>query len=305
MLLTVVDKAPIAAETVRITFAAADGGALPAFSPGAHLELSWDGLTRQYSLTSSPGDLSRYEICVLRTDPSRGGSVHLHDRLRIGDRLAGVGPFNAFPLRREARHSVFIAGGIGITPFLPMMEALHESSRSFELHYAVRTPDRFLPVPDYPERTKRYVTGGDAHRLDIQGILSPLLTDVDLYVCGPRGMIEAVRATATARGWPDHLVHVESFGAGLSATDAPLTVHLALSGTSLEVAPGTTILDALLTHGVWAPYECRRGECASCVTEVLSGEPDHRDLCLTDEQRRHSMCPCISWAQSPEIVLNL
>ncbi len=303
--LTVLDRSPVAADTLRIALAPPDGGALPAFAPGAHLQLSFAGLIRRYSLTSSPHDPSRYEICVLRTEPSRGGSAYLHDRLRVGDRLHGAGPFNAFPLRLEARHSVFLAGGIGVTPFFSMMEVLSRASRSFELHYAARRADRFLPVPDYSGQTRCHVGTGRQRGLDIRAILDPLPTDVDLYVCGPRGLIAAVRAMAAARGWPDERVHFESFGAGFELTDAPLRVRLALSGSILEVAPGTSILDALLANGVWAPYECRRGECASCTTEVLSGEPEHRDLCLTDEQRRHAMCTCVSWARTSEIVLNL
>lgn len=303
--LIAIDKTPVAAGTIRISLVAPDAAALPAFKPGAHIELSFAGLTRHYSLTSSPHDLSRYEICVLRTKPGRGGSAWLHDRLRIGDRLHGAGPFNAFPLRLEARHTVFIAGGIGITPFFSMMEALERSSQPFDLHYAARRADRFLPVPDHSGRTWRYAGTGGRQGMDIRAILDPLPTDVDLYVCGPRGLIEAVRAEAAARGWPKARVHFESFGAGLKPTDGPVEVRLALSGLSIEVSPGTTILDALLANGVWAPHECRRGECASCMTEVLSGEPDHRDLCLTEEQRRNAMCTCVSWGRTSEIVLNL
>mgnify|MGYP005847926609 CR=1 FL=1 len=306
MELTVLNKTPVAADTVRITLATPDGKALPAFKPGAHIEVSFAGFSRRYSLTSSPYDLSHYEICVLRTNPSRGGSVYLHERVQIGDILQVAGPFNAFPLNLDTRHTVFIAGGIGITPFFSMMEAFERSAQPFDLHYAVRDPHRFLPVPEYSSgRTWRYADAEGKRTMDIDAILDLLPADVDLYVCGPRRLIEAVRAKAMARGWPDKRVHFESFGASLDPTDAPVTVHLALSGLSVEVLPGTTILEALLTNDIWAPYECLRGECASCMTEVLSGEPDHRDLCLTEEQRRHNMCTCISWARSSDIVLNL
>ncbi|MCM2257583.1 MAG: PDR/VanB family oxidoreductase [Vicinamibacteria bacterium] len=305
MELIVVARALAAADTVRLTLAASDGGALPAFEPGAHLELSFAGFERRYSLTSSSRDLGRYEICVLRATPGRGGSAHLHDQLRVGDRLSGNGPFNAFPLRREARHSVFIAGGIGITPFFSMMEELERLSRPFELHYAARSPAHFLPVPDRGGRTSRYPGGVGTNRMDVGALLEPLSPDADVYVCGPQRLIEAVRAEAAAREWPARRVHFESFGARRDPADAPLAVHLAVSGTRLEVQPGTSLLDALLAAGVWAPYECRRGECASCVTEVLAGEPEHRDLCLTEEQRRHAMCTCVSWARTRELVLNL
>ena len=305
MNLTVIEKSIIAADTVRITLSMTDGSASPAFKPGAHIELSFAGLTRHYSLTSSPQELSRYEICVLRTKPGRGGSAYLHDQLNVGDRLHVGGPFNAFPLLLEASHTVFIAGGIGITPFFSMMAALQAASRPFELHYTARTTDSFLPVPEYSGRSRRYCDIDGKPSIDIDAILDPLSRDTDLYVCGPRGLIEAVRAKAAARGWPARHVHFESFGAAPKATDAPVTVRLALSGLNIEVPPGTSILDALLENGVWAPYECRRGECASCVTEVISGEPDHRDLCLSEQQRRSTMCTCVSWARGSEIVLNL
>lgn len=305
MNLTVIEKAVVAADTVRIAFAMPDGSELPAFKPGAHVELSFAGFTRHYSLTSSPQDLRRYEICVLRTKPGRGGSAYLHDRLNVGDALKVGGPFNAFPLQLASSHAAFIAGGIGITPFFSMMDALERSSRSFELHYTARSVENFLAVPDYSGRSRRYCDIDGKPSIDIDAILDSLSKETDLYVCGPRGLIEAVRAKAAARGWPDKQVHFESFGAAPKATDAPVTVRLALSGMNIEVSPGTSILDALLENGVWAPYECRRGECASCVTEVVSGEPDHRDVCLTDEQRRSTMCTCVSWARGPEIVLNL
>lgn len=305
MELIVLEKAEVAVEIARITFGAVDGGTLPVFEPGAHLQLSFAGFTRRYSLTSSARDVGRYEICVLRAAPSRGGSAYLHDRLQVGDRLEADGPFNAFPVRISASHSVFLAGGIGITPFFSMMEALDHAGRSFELHYAARSADRFVPVPKYSRRPRFSVGANGRRGLDIPAILAPLSTEADLYVCGPRGLIAAVRTEAAARGWPNERVHFESFGAGLEPTDSPVRVRLALSGSTFDVAPGTTLLDALLAHGVWAPYECRRGECGSCVTGLLGGEPDHRDVCLTEEQRRHAICTCVSWARSAELVLEL
>lgn len=303
--LIVTDKTLVAADTLRITLTAADGAALPSFKPGAHIELTFAGLTRRYSLTSEPDDPSQYQICVLRTEPSRGGSAWLHDWLAVGDRLGVSGPYNAFPLRLEARHSVFIAGGIGITPFLSMMAALARSASGFELHYAARSADRFLHLPEYPAAIHRYTDHDGRPGLDIAAILAQAPTDADLYICGPHGLIEAVRASAAARGWPAERIHFESFGASLKPSDQPIRVHLALSGMTLDVEPGTSILDALLANDVWAPHECRRGECASCMTEVVSGEPDHRDVCLTQAQRSNSLCTCVSWARSSELVLNL
>jgi len=305
MELTVVDKTAVAAGTVRIAFAHPAGEVLPPFAPGAHLELHFAGLVRRYSLVSSPGALQRYAICVLRTDPSRGGSAYLHEKLAVGDRVAVEGPFNAFPLDTAAEHSVFIAGGIGITPFVTMTEALAAAGRTFELHYAARSPDRFVPLPELPGRVRHYVDEGGRPGLDGDAVLDAAPDGAPVYVCGPRPLIEAVRAAAARRGWPDERVRFESFGAAAKPGDGPVEVHLAMSGMTLTVEPGQTILEALLQNGVWAPHECRRGECASCATEVLDGEVDHRDLCLSEDQRAVLMCTCISWARSPRLTLNL
>jgi vanillate O-demethylase ferredoxin subunit len=305
MKLTVTQKTPVATDTMRIRLAAQNGEALPVFKPGAHIELSFEGMTRRYSLTSSPQELEFYEISVLRTSPSRGGSHYLHDSLQVGAELDSSGPINAFPLNLDAKHSVFIAGGIGITPIITMMEALRGAGQSFELHYAAQKRDRFLPIPLYTAHVEFYTDKDGRPSLDVDALLDDTEADTDLYVCGPRPLIEAVRIAAGARGWPDARVHFESFGAIVKPSDAPITVHLAQSGLTIDIEPGTAILDALLENGVWAAYECKRGECASCITEVLSGEIEHRDVCLSEEQRRSVMCTCVSWARSSEIELNL
>lgn len=305
MKLVVAAREQVAEDTIRVRLAGGGGAPLPAFEPGAHIEVTVGGLLRRYSLTSSPHRLDRYEICVLHTRPSRGGSAYVHERLQVGDHVDLAGPFNAFRLVVAAAHSVFIAGGIGVTPFLSMMEALRRAGRPFELHYAARSRDRLLPLPRFAEPAARYVDEGGSPGLDVQRLLRGLSPGSDIYVCGPRPLIEAVRTTAAGLGWPPSAVHFESFGAGPQPGDRPVAVRLARSGATIEVRPGMSILDGLLANGVWAAYECRRGECASCVTEVLDGEVDHRDVCLTPEQRRHALCTCVSWARSRELTLDL
>jgi len=298
-------KQPIADQTVSITLKPVDGSKLPPFEPGAHIELGFAGMQRRYSLVSDPQDLSHYRICVLRTQPSRGGSAWLHDVLARGDELELQGPFNAFPLREDLDHVVFIAGGIGITPFIPMMQRLDRIGLDWTLHYAARRPQRFVPLNGGHGERHFYSDAGGGARLVVADVIDASPTDAHVYVCGPRSLIEATRSHALESGWAAARIHFESFGAQRQPGDRAVRVHLALSDMTLEVEPGTTLLDALLAHGVWAPYECRRGECASCVTEILSGEVDHRDLCLTAEQRRNHLCTCISWPTSDEITLNL
>lgn len=305
MNLEVIDKTPIAAGTIRVRLAAPDGSALPAFRPGAHVALTFAGITRRYSLTGAPDRCSFYEVCVLRTRPSRGGSAYLHESLALGDTVTADGPFNEFGLDPHAPGALFIAGGIGVTPFVPMIETLSPTGADYELHYAAATSEHYLPTPAAEDRQWRY-TGRDGKRpLAVDAVLARAAPETPIYVCGPGSLIAAVRERAPWHGWPSDRVRFESFGPTLRENDHPVTVHLAMTGGSLEVEPGTPILDALLDHGVWAPFECRRGECASCMTEVLAGEPDHRDVCLSPAHRSDHMCTCISWAHSRELTLNL
>lgn len=305
MQLRVVQKDVIATDTVRIRLASDNRGALPPFRPGAHIELALPGHSRRYSLTSSPGESGFYEICVLRAHPSRGGSSFIHDTLAVGDDVEVGGPFSAFSVAAEAKHSVFIAGGIGITPFLTMIEEVAARGESFELHYSARDATRFLPTPIADGRITRYTDGPSGPTLNLQSLLASARKDSHIYVCGPQPMIEAVREVARIAGWPAQRVHFESFGASPKATDKPISLHLQRSGLTLSVQPGTSILDALLENGVWATYECRRGECGSCLTNVIAGEPSHRDVCLTEAQRSAGMCTCVSWAKTQDLVLDL
>ncbi len=304
MKLVVIAKDLVAEQTMRIRFAAADQSSLPGFAPGAHVELTFAGMMRRYSLTSDARNLAHYEICALRADPGRGGSAYLHDSLMVGGEIEVSPPVNAFPLNIGASHSVFIAGGIGITPFLTMMTALQGAERSFELHYVARSAGRFLRLSQYAWQTTHY-TKKSGTSLDVGRMLTNLNGDTELYVCGPRSMIEAVRLNAMDKGWPQSRIHFESFGAPAKPGDGPVRLHLAQSRATIYVEPGTTILDALLAHGVWAGFECRRGECGSCTVDVISGDPDHRDVCLTSAQRQGAMCPCVSWSRSAELTLNL
>lgn len=305
MRLVLTARETVATDTVRLAFADPSSVDLPPFAPGAHVELSFGDMVRRYSLISSPENLGSYVVCVLRTDPGAGGSAWLHDRLALGDTVEVSTPRDAFPLIRDASRSVFIAGGIGITPFLTMMAKLQADGADWELHYAARDEARMLSVSLPQGRISRYLDAEGRPGLDVAALLDGLDRAAHLYVCGPRPLIEAVRTGAAARGWPKDAIHFESFGPSPKPGDKPIRIRLAQSDVDLVVEPGTTILDALLANGVWAPFECRRGECGSCHTPVVSGEPDHRDVSLTPEQRRAGLCTCVSWAVTPDLVLDL
>lgn len=177
----------------------------------------------------------------------------------------------------------------------------------YELHYATRTIADRLPTTGLgTSHVFTYISrerDAGARRLDIPALLQRARRDAHFYVCGPPRLIDAVRTVAKDLGWPAAAVHAESFGASVAPGDRPIAVHLDVSEVTLQVAPGTSILQAMLDRGVWASYGCQRGACGSCYVEVTDGVVDHRDVCLTAAQRHAGMCPCVSWPVSDELTL--
>lgn len=290
-------------------------GELPAFTPGAHLRVQIalaDGSVarREYSLVNDPSERTRYEVAVLRARGGRGGSAAMH-ALRVGDVLDVSAPVNAFPLVADAREHLLIAGGIGITPVLCMARALAAAGASMSLHYSARTRDNMAYRDEAAALpgSQLYCDEGDPTRgLPLRDLLSKPRAGRHLYVCGPKTLIAAVLEQAAAFDWPAAQVHQESFdGAVALSSDRPIRLHLKSSGRSIDVAADETILEALLREGLDPLFDCRRGECGMCVTDVLGGTPDHRDHVLT--QREHEggrvICTCVSRALSPELVLDL
>lgn len=291
------------------------GAELPPFEAGAHLPVTVelpDGKValRHYSLLGDPRDRSRYRIAVLLEAEGRGGSRFMHECIEPRAALQVAPPENGFPLRLDAEHSILIAGGIGITPLLSMVETLRQQGRSYELHYAARTPDRMafrqeIEALAGPKAHFYYTHVAKPRALNLEGLVASPRPGVRLYVCGPPGLIHLVTTLATKAAWPRDRIHFESFGPKQLPGDRTITVHLERSALVVEVAPGETILDALLEAGVWAPYDCRRGECASCMTRVIAGVPDHRDVCLSPGLREQYLCTCVSRAQSGHLTLDL
>ena len=288
------------------------GAALPAFTAGAHVHvnvLTSDGKadTRQYSLLSDPADRSRYEIAVLHETGGRGGSEHMHTKLAEGALVEVSEPHNEFHLSPDGEHMILIAGGIGITPILSMIHALNAAGRSYELHYASRTPKHMAYQAAIEEaagdKAKFYFTS-TATRMDIPKLLADPKPATHIYFCGPNRLIDQVKGTAEAQGWKPEQVHFESFGARWETGDQPVEVTLSMSGLTFMVQPGQTILEAIEASGAWSPWECRRGECGTCATAYTSGEPVHRDSCLTPADQKHTICTCVSWAKG-KLVLDL
>lgn len=292
------------------------GRALPSFSAGSHIDVHLpNGLTRQYSLCNAPAQGQRYLIGVLRDPSSRGGSIAMHDTLQEGDVLEISAPKNHFPLAHHARRSLLLAGGIGVTPILCMAERLAITGEDFEMHYCTRSRERTafyqrIAEGSFAERVKFHFDDGSAQqKLDIAAQFSGPHEGTHIYVCGPKGFMDAVLGVARAKGWPESKLHYEFFAAEVGNDDADqaFEVQLSSSGRVVAVPKGVTIVHALAAAGVEVQTSCEQGVCGTCLTRVLNGVPDHRDMYLTpDEQAANDQfLPCCSRSKSPRLVLDL
>ncbi|MFE2377089.1 PDR/VanB family oxidoreductase [Streptomyces sp. NPDC059398] len=290
---------------------AAPAGSLPAGTPGAHIDLELpSGRVRQYSLYSGSGVPGTWRIAVLREDAGRGGSAELHDEVAVGTRLRAVGPRNRFPLHPSGAY-LFIAGGIGITPLLPMVEQAEQRGAQWQLVYGGRSRESmaFLPrLARYGEKVR--VVPQDTEGLPrIDTLLSGLPDGALVYCCGPQGLLDAVGDRCSAM--PPGSLHTERFtptgerpaDSGGTAFDAVLE----RSGRTVRVPAGTSVLQAVRDAGVAVLASCEEGTCGTCETGVLGGVPEHRDTLLTADERAANdlMLICVSRSHTPQLVLDL
>ncbi|RTL48639.1 MAG: oxidoreductase [Rhodocyclaceae bacterium] len=295
---------------------AADGTSLPAFAAGAHIDVHLpNGLVRQYSLCNPPSETHRYVIAVLRDPKSRGGSVAMHDLVQAGEVISISAPRNHFPLKLDADETLLLAGGIGITPILSMAEALSAAGRNFSLHYGARSPESMafrehISVSSFAHRTYFHFDDGDAsQKYNLPVLLETSSAGRHVYVCGPQGFIDAVKATALARGWSADNVHYEYFGVSVVSVvgDSSFQVKIASRDETITVAANQTIVGALSSVGINVPVSCEQGVCGTCLTRVIEGVPDHRDQYLTtaEQAANDQMLLCCSRAKTSLIVLDL
>ncbi|RUR31222.1 PDR/VanB family oxidoreductase [Vreelandella nanhaiensis] len=300
-----------------VVFELADphGRELPAFSAGAHIDVRVkDGVIRQYSLCNHSDERDRYLIGVLRDPASRGGSSAMHDEIQIGDLVQISAPKNHFPLK-PAQRIVLLAGGIGITPLLCMAERLAHTDGAFELHYCTRSRERTafyqrLVEADFAAQVHFHFDDGEpSQHLNLDTLLGQPDADTRVYVCGPKGFIDAVMTTCKANGWPNDQVHTEYFsGAEIdSSQDGSFEVRIASSGESFTVPADKTVHQVLSENGIEVMVSCEQGVCGTCLTRVLEGEPDHRDLYLEDHEHaaNDQFTPCCSRSKSKVLVLDL
>ena len=303
--------ARLEADGVR-SFALADetGADLPEWDAGAHIDvLIPGGLVRQYSLCGDPADRGNWRIAVLREEESRGGSAHLHDEVGIGSILEVREPRNNFQLD-SAPHYLFIAGGIGITPLLPMINAAESRNAQWQLHYGGRQRSRMAFLDELAGHQDRVsvVPQDERGLLPLDAILDQAPEEALVYCCGPEALLDAVENAWT--GKPDAL-HVERFRPRTTTTtpeeEVPFEVVVQSSGRSVEVRPGVSILDALARAGMEMPSSCREGTCASCETTVVEGAVDHRDSVLTAQEKDagKTMMICVSRARSGRLILDI
>jgi ferredoxin-NADP reductase len=288
------------------------GRDLPRFEAGAHIELRFGGLARQYSLCNDPAERRRYCIAVLREEESRGGSRHLHETVTVGDLIEVSMPRNNFPLDPMADRHLLLAGGIGIAPLIAMIADLRRRDAEFALHYCTRSPEKtafreyLAPLAAEGRAHFHHDGGNPADGLDIVAVLRDPAPGTHLYYCGPASMMAA--ATEAAGNWPADTVHCEYFtGASEIAReeDRPFRIRLAKSGVEYDVPVGETIVDVLRRSGVAVRTSCELGYCGACLTPYLSGEPDHRDQVLEENGRRAYVLICCSRSKTPILELDL
>jgi ferredoxin-NADP reductase len=306
------DVETLAPRIKQLTLTAADNGPLPAFSGGSHINLRLPAgaatLNNSYSLIGSSDRTSSYQIAVQLAEESRGGSHFLHSLEPACGRIRASYPSNSFPLVRTARRHVFIAGGIGITPFLTLIEDADAAGIPWELHYAVRSRQSAAFIErlqsGYQARVRIYAAD-ERERLNLNSILRDQRLGTHAYVCGPERLIGATLETALELGWPESYVHFEYFQS--AAAGDPFTVELARTGRTIHIDSGVSLLEGLEAAGVEVNYSCRGGVCGACETAVLSGVAEHRDHFLSEEVKTlgKAIMPCVSRARSERLVLDL
>ncbi|WP_408898521.1 PDR/VanB family oxidoreductase [Nocardioides sp. R1-1] len=308
--LRVVSAVEAATDVVTLTLAAADGSALPPWTPGAHIDLVLgDDLVRQYSLCGSPADADRWRIGVLRTPDSRGGSKAVHAELGEGATVRVRGPRNHFPMVASPRY-LFLAGGIGITPMLPMIAEAEASGADWRLVYGGRSRASMAFLDElaaYGDRVT-LLPQDEAGLPDLDALLGVPQPDTLVYTCGPSGLLDAVEARCSS--WPAGSLHLERFAPrAASGEDEDTAFELVLqrSGLTLTVPADRSVFEVCKAAGVSVVGSCLEGVCGTCETEVVDGDVDHRDSVLNEEEKESNefMMICVSRCRSDRLTLDL
>lgn len=296
-----------------IEFASALDQKLPSFEAGAHIDVHLpNGLIRQYSLCQNPTINQSYRLGVLKDPASRGGSLAVFETLLEGMNVQISEPKNLFPLA-EAPHSVLVGGGIGITPLITMAYQLYARGESFELHYCGSSSERCAFVDEIKQGVLSQFTvfhfksEGANHRENLEQIFNQLDTQSHVYTCGPNGFMEWIIHLAELRQLPPQNIHREYFQVEIETSGKAFEVVAKQSGKVILVNEQETILQALAREGIQIEMSCEQGVCGTCMCDVLEGEPDHRDVYLTDEEKQSNeqILVCCSRSKSAKLVLDI
>lgn len=305
-----------ARDVVSIRLRPLNGSGFPPVDPGSHVDIVLpNGLSRSYSLSNVPQDVGTYRLTIARDPASRGGSSYILDCLRVGDCVELSAPRNNFQIASNGYYFLFIAGGIGVTPFIPMVARLNEQGLPWRMYYCVRTHERAALVDELVQLARdgagslmmNFDEEPGGTMLDLNAVIADAPKSASLYCCGPIGMLNAYREYARAAGFSEDQVHFEYFSSDVEkAAAGGFTVVCERSGKTVQVGQGQTILKALATAGVSVPSSCEEGVCGSCETRVISGEPDHRDMILSAREREEGkkIIICCSGSKSSRLVLD-
>lgn len=302
---TVVTKREmLAPDVVGLTLADPDGGLLPAWTPGAHIDvrLSTDR-RRQYSLCGPPGRRIDYRIAVRRIADGGGGSIAMHDTFDVGDTLVFEGPRNAFYLVTDEREVLFVIGGIGVTPILPMIQLAQQHGINWRAVYAGRSR-QYMPLLDEvvavaPDRVRVWADDERGRFATAEELLTDAGPATAVYVCGPTGMLDSVRAARDKHA--DAPLHYERFSPPPVVDGVPFELELARSQRVLSIPSNRSALDVMLDHDRSAPYSCQQGFCGTCKVKVLAGEVDRRGRTVEEDDE---MLVCVSRAKGERVVID-
>ncbi|VEA68208.1 Phthalate dioxygenase reductase [Serratia rubidaea] len=298
-------------EVVVLSLQAIDGTDLPAFNAGAHIDLHLaDGLIRQYSLCSSPQERHYYRLGILKDPASRGGSLAAH-LLQVGDEVTIGAPRNLFALDMSAEHTLLFGGGIGVTPMLAMADELYRAGKSFELHYCGRARERLAFLSElatccWAQAVHIHADDeGEEQKLNLSAVLPRHHIDGQVYVCGPEGFMDWVITSAQRAGYADERIHREYFNRELAISGKAFEVEVPELDLTVTVTEEESIVAALARAGIKVKVSCEQGVCGTCLANVASGIPEHRDEYLTEEERldNDQILLCCSRSKSERLVI--
>ncbi|MEQ1088296.1 PDR/VanB family oxidoreductase [Acinetobacter seifertii] len=294
-------------------FESATSTTLPKVEAGAHIDVHLpNGMVRQYSLCQNPNDEGKFRLGILRDPESRGGSVSAFDEIKDGMQIQVSEPKNLFPLLK-AKHSVLIGGGIGITPLITMAYQLAHEGESFELHYCGSSPENCAFVDEIKNgelakyTTFHFKSEGASHRVFFESAIKDIDSESHIYTCGPVGFMDWVINLATTHDFPEQQIHKEYFQVETDTSGDSFEVVAERSGKIIMVEAGETILQALAKEGIDIEMSCEQGVCGTCMCDVIEGEPDHRDVYFTDEEKasNEQILVCCSRSKTPRLVLDI